>query len=155
MDGRRTVEIDGDVLARAATVPQRTAERPREVGTPDRLSVWWALFAVCAGPAVAAFCISIEPSPANPDAAPSAFASLLGLGLLVAWAGAAVTGLGRRPKALRWAIGAGALLILATVTCPLSGHHVGVGAWWAWQFVASGGATAIAAVGWRAHRSSV
>lgn len=36
----------------------------------------------------------------------------------------------RSPSAANWSSVAGLVAVVATITCPLSGHHHGVGAWW-------------------------
>ena len=123
-------------------------------GDTALLSTRWAWFAGLVGPVVAAFCIAVEPPPANPNAPEPLIGTLLTIGLLVAWTGAALTAVRRRPEALRWASTVGVLSVAMTVACPLSGHHTGVGLWWVAQLIVSATAWTIAANGAHAVRES-
>jgi len=105
------------------------------------------LFAGLVGPAVAAFCIAVEPPSANPHAPEPLVATLLGFALLIAWTGAAVVAARRRTSALRWASLVGGLSMAMTISCPLSGHHTSIGMWWVGQFVVSAAAWAAAVAG--------
>jgi hypothetical protein len=113
----------------------------------SRLPLAWALFSGLVGPVVAAICISLEPPPADPNAADPLIAVVLGLALLVAMCGAAIASVQRRRRALSWASVVGALSMAMTITCPLAGHHVGIGMWWVGQFVVCGTAWAAAIIG--------
>jgi len=89
--------------------------------------------------------MAVEPAPADPNAPEPLIATLLGLALMIAWGGAAITAGRRRTSALTWASVVGGLSMAMTISCPLSGHHTGVGMWWIGQFIVSGTAWAIAA----------
>lgn len=143
MDGRRALEIEDPT--KIPVVLKRTDEvdgRGPEVGR--RLPRRWAWFAALVGPVVAMLCISLEPPPADPDAAESLLGSVLFLTLVVSWVGAAVRAVQRHRTALGWASVVGLLSVAMTVTCPTSGHHLGVGAWWFGQLGVSGAALAVA-----------
>jgi len=105
------------------------------------------LFAGLVGPVVATFCLAVEPQPANPNAPEPLIATLLGLALMFAWTGAAVAALRRRPSALSWASAVGGLSMAMTISCPLSGHHTGVGMWWIGEMLVCGVAWGAAVVG--------
>jgi peptidoglycan/LPS O-acetylase OafA/YrhL len=144
MDGQKALGVD-----EAGTRPitrQPLAPRPSTTATA-RLSKGWALFAGLVGPAVGAFCIAVEPAPADPNAPEPLIGTLLGTALLIAWGAAATTAVGRRASALKWAAGIGVLSVAMTVTCPASGHHQGIGLWWAAQMAVSVGALLIAREG--------
>jgi hypothetical protein len=121
--------------------------RPDPVAGQSALSRSWALFAGLVGPVAAAFCIAVEPPPADPNAPEPLIGTLLAVALLVAMTGAVWLGARRQVQALSWASAVGAVLVLMTITCPLSGHHTGIGMWWAAQFIVSGTAWAVAAGG--------
>lgn len=122
-------------------VPVQVAE---PVAEPVRLPTRWAWFAGLVGPVVAAFCIAIEPPPANPNAPEPLIGTLLTVALLVVWTGAALAAVRRRPEALRWASAVGGLSVAMTIACPLSGHHTSIGAWWFAQLAVSGTAWVVA-----------
>ena len=127
-----------------------TAEAERRSEATQRtglLPIGWALFAALVGPAVAAVCLVLEPPPANPNAPEPLVGTILGVALMICWAGAAVTAAGRRMSALSWANVVGGLSMAMTISCPLSGHHTSIGMWWVGQFVLCGAAWAAAAVG--------
>jgi peptidoglycan/LPS O-acetylase OafA/YrhL len=115
--------------------------------TNGMLPVAWAVFAGLVGPAVAAFCLAVEPPPANPNAPEPLIATLLGFALMVAWGGAAITASRRRASALTWASVVGGLSMAMTISCPLSGHHTSTGMWWISQFIVCSAAWAVAGVG--------
>jgi hypothetical protein len=111
------------------------------------LPIAWAVFAGLVGPAVAAFCLAVEPPPANPNAPEPLIGTLLGLALMFAWGGAAITAGRRHASALTWATVVGGLSMAMTISCPLSGHHTSIGMWWISQFIVCGAALAAAGVG--------
>jgi hypothetical protein len=121
--------------------------RPDPVAGQRALPRSWAWFAGLVGPVVAAFCIAVEPPPADPNAPEPLIGTLLAVALLVAMTGATWLGARRRVQALSWASAVGALLVLTTISCPLSGHHTSIGMWWAAQIIVSVAAWAVAAGG--------
>jgi hypothetical protein len=128
--------------------PERGPQAPPDpVAEQPALSRSWALFAGLVGPVVAAFCIAVQPPPADPNASEPLIGSLLAVALLVAMTGATWFGARRQVQALSWASAVGAVLVLMTISCPLSGHHTGIGMWWAAQVIVSGAAWAVAAGG--------
>jgi hypothetical protein len=141
-----TIKPDHDVDV--ATLPSIRRVRTRDAGkTSSTLPVSWAVFAGLVGPAVAAFCLAVEPPPANPNAPEPLIATLLGTALLIAWGGAAIAAGLRRTSALTWASVVGGLSMAMTISCPLSGHHTSIGMWWISQFIVCGAAWAAAGVG--------
>jgi peptidoglycan/LPS O-acetylase OafA/YrhL len=91
---------------------------------------WLALFGVA---------LAVEPAPADPQAAASAYEILL-LGAFLGAMGAMFMGLARQR---RWgvvaAVVASGLLVFGSVACIVSGHHP-YGTWWLVQTGAAGGA---------------
>jgi hypothetical protein len=142
-----------DVVSRNPALSARSeaggAPEPTEpaLKSANRLPTGWALFCGLVGPVVAACCIALEPPPADPNAGEPLFAMVLGLALLVAMCGATTASVRRQYVALSWASVVGGLSMGLTITCPLSGHHVGIGMWWVGQFVISGAAWAAAVIG--------
>lgn len=142
MDGRKALDVRDrtgiPVVAKRATGGgQRVAE------VASRLPPCWAWFAALVGPVVAALCIALEPPPALGATEPF-YGALLYLALVSSWVGAGVQAMQRHRSALVWAGAVGLLSVAMTITCPTSGHHTTVGAWWFAQLAVSGGATAIA-----------
>jgi peptidoglycan/LPS O-acetylase OafA/YrhL len=147
-----TIKPDHDVdVANLPSIRRsRTQElkRAHDAGETSRtLPVAWAVFAGLVGPAVAAFCLAVEPPPANPNAPEPLIATLLGTALMLAWGGAAIAAGLRRTNALTWASVVGGLSMAMTISCPLSGHHTSIGMWWISQFIVCAAAWAAAAVG--------
>ena len=142
-DGRKAREVVDSVEAGALPViPRRGAEARRR-------GVAWAWFAGLVGPLVVAFCVAVEPTPANPNAPEPWWASLVFMALLTAMAGAAAEAFSRRPAALKWAAAGSAIALALSITCPASGHHAGIGLWWFGQMAVCGGALALSVRGLR------
>lgn len=131
----------------SASLDHLRSSAPKRGAASRPLSARWALYAGLVGPAVAVFCLAVEPPPANPNAPEPLVVTVLGFALMIAWAGAAIAAARRRPVALRWAGFVGALSMAMTISCPLSGHHTAIGMWWVSQFVVSAGAWTAAVVG--------
>lgn len=102
---------------------------------------------------VFAAAIAVEPAPATPDAPEPVWASILFLGLLAAL-GAVGVGLARRQRlGLVASVAAGGMALIATVMCPVSGHHGTIGAWWYLQLVGFTGLVGASLVGLRRSRT--
>lgn len=147
MDGRKALEVPE--LSRVSVVERTPGADTRGRTSGGRLPLRWAWFAALVGPVVAAVSIAIEPTPADPDAPESLMATILGMVLLVAWFGAAASAARRHPVALAWAGGVGGFSVVMALSCPISGHHAGVGAWWFGQLAVAGGALALSLRAWR------
>ena len=144
-DGRKALEVVDSVEAAALPViPRRQA-----AGAASRLGRGWAWFAGLAGPLVVAFCVAVEPAPADPSAPEPWWASIVFMALMTAMAGAAAEAFSRRPSALKWAAAAAGIAVALSITCPASGHHAGIGLWWFGQLAVSGGALALSLWGVR------
>ena len=93
--------------------------------------------------------IAVEPPPTNPNAADPWFVSALATLLL----GALLTTLAGLGMRRRWGLAvslvAAGMLMLSTVLCPASGHHTGVGGWWAVQLGCGLGLVATSILAWR------
>jgi hypothetical protein len=120
-------------------------------GLTERLSPWWAAGLVVAWVGIFSTGVALEPAPADPDAALPFIEGLLVLGLMVSWVVAAVGLAGRRRYGAFGSLVAGVFLVGMTIACPVSGHHVGIGAWWWFEAV---GSTALVALSGRALRSA-
>ena len=142
MDGRRALEIKD--TTKIPVVRNRTdGAGRRDLEVAPRLPRHWAWFAALVGPVVAVVCIALEPPPADTAAAEPLLGPVLFLILMGSWVGAAARAVQRHRSALGWASVVGLLSVAMTVTCPTSGHHVDVGAWWFGQLGVSGAALAI------------
>jgi hypothetical protein len=93
--------------------------------------------------------IAVEPPPANPNAVDPWFVTAMGTILLVALLTTFAGFLLRRRWSMVSSLLAAGLLVVSTVMCPLSGHHAGVGAWWAVQLGCGLGLLAGSALGLR------
>jgi hypothetical protein len=98
-------------------------------------------------PAALLVMMAIEPAPASE---PPAIAAIIGTGIFmalsVAIGGTIARAAHRDPGAAVWSGFAALIAIAATVTCPLSGHHAGIGAWWFVQMGLSVGMLAVSRV---------
>lgn len=137
----------GPTLGLAPPGPDARPERGRlDRGTALRIGV--------GAPAMAVVNILVEPLPADPQAPVPVLATALFLVFITAVVATATTAARRLPRALGWAMLAGAMAVVLAVACPLSGHHAGVGWWWYTQMALSTGFLAVAARGLRQHRSA-
>jgi hypothetical protein len=126
-----------------ATQPAATATGPgRRAALTDRLSGRWALFLTVAWVTIFTIGAALEPTPADEEAMPLLGAVLVS-GLMLGWMVMAAGFAQRRRYGAVASLGAAGVLVAMTIACPLSGHHVGVGAWW-W-FEVGGSLTLVAA----------
>jgi hypothetical protein len=147
----------GRVPAPGERVPQRAAMHRPAPGARKRLEERlqepiagrWAVTGGVAWVALLAIGIAVEPPPANPDAVDPWFVSALSAVLLAAMATTAAGLWLRRRWGLAASLAAAGMLVVSTVLCPVSGHHAGVGAWWAVQLGCGLGLVAISALGLR------
>lgn len=127
--------------------PKRLAPRPRPVlqpvdaattlGSPGRSRVpHVALAAVVIGLLLGA---AIEPTPTDPSAGAAVIETLLGTALVVSLAVAALC-LSRPRVSLAGSAVVGVTLLVATIGCPVVGHHE-VAAWWYGQLAIGAAAT--------------
>ena len=131
---------------RPATAAVRT---PIEVRLAEPISTRWALIVVGAWVVLLAVGIAVEPPPTNPNAVDPWFVSGIATLLLGALL-TTVAGLGmRRRWGLAVSLVAAGMLVLSTAMCPLSGHHTGVGGWWAVQLGCAFGLVATSILAWR------
>lgn len=112
------------VLQRVETSPSAPRARTSRVPRVSRLP-HVVLAAVVLGLLLGA---AIEPAPSDPSAGVAAIEALLGLGLVTAIAVAALF-LSRPRVSLAGSAAVGITMVVATVGCPLVGHHE-VAAWW-------------------------
>jgi hypothetical protein len=150
MDGLKALEVKD---ATEVPVVRRRASGNIAGSGRTLLPRQWGLFAAFVGPVVAAICMAVEPAPADPNAPEPLAAAFLGVALMTAWGAAAVTGLRRLPQALGWACVVSVLSIAMSISCPLSGHHTSIGAWWAIQLAVSVGALAYTLTGMQRVRT--
>ena len=107
------------------------------VDLPDReLSARWAVVLTGAWVTIFTLGMVVEPASTGEESYPLVVTTLA-LVLLSSWAVMASGFLmGRRYGAMASAVGAACLVAMA-IGCPLSGHHAGIGPWWAVQLVGS------------------
>jgi hypothetical protein len=133
-------EMGTDELERLLEVDQVPAvgdpggARPLDPG--GRLSGRWAAVLTLAWIAIFAIGVALEPTPANEDAMPLLGAVLMS-GLMVGWVVMAAGFAQRRRYGALGSLGAAGVLVAMTIACPLSGHHVDLGAWWWFEVAGS------------------
>jgi hypothetical protein len=110
------------------------AVRPLDLGA--RLSGRWAAMLTLAWVAVFSIGVALEPTPADRNAMP-VLAAILQTGLMAGWIVMAVGFARRRRYGALGSLGAAVVLVAMTIACPLSGHHVAIGAWWWFQVAGS------------------
>jgi hypothetical protein len=127
----------------SGTAPAATATGPaRRPALDDPLSGRWALFLTAAWVAIFTTGAALEPPPADDRAMPF-LAAVLMSGLMAGWVVMAAGFAHRRRYGAAGSLGAAGVLVAMTISCPLSGHHAGIGAWW-W-FELAGSLTLVAA----------
>jgi len=94
--------------------------------------------------------VALEPAPAASGPQP-AWAVVLGLASIFALAFTAAGLVRSRRTGLIGSAAAAGLFLFGSIMCPVSGHHVGVGAWW---FVQMAGFAALGALSLAAMRLS-
>jgi hypothetical protein len=146
MDGRHARL--GTTLDRLPRIPR--AAPPGVVS--NRLKDGWAAVLGIGWPLTLVVALALEPTPADPEAAPALLAVLGSLALYAALATTAVLAANRHGGAAISAVVGGLLATTFSVTCPLSGHH-SFGWWWVAQLglVVTMLAASLAALGRRAR----
>jgi hypothetical protein len=153
MDGQRarlTRTLDRVPAIRRASmddVPRPAARRP-----PGRITRTWAGVLAVGWPLAIVIAATVEPAPANPEAAVPVVVVLAELGLFAGLIATAVMASQRHTSAVLAGLATGLLAMTMTITCPLSGHHT-IGAWWYAQLTVVGAMLAanLAALGRRAR----
>ncbi len=137
----RADELHADELHRvelpsAETPSQETARSlGRWLTEPGALPVWAPVALVVAWLATLQVVYALEPAPARNGPAP-AWGVALEIAFIAALTATAV-GLSRRRRlGLVASVGAVGVALFGAVMCPVSGHHVAVGAWWYAQLAA-------------------
>ncbi|MGH9022088.1 MAG: hypothetical protein ACRDV9_03165 [Acidimicrobiia bacterium] len=104
----------------------------------DRLSPRWVGVLAGAWLIVFSLGVALEPTPAPAaQGAASIVETVFGIALLSSWIGAASGFVQRRRYGALASLGGAACLVMATVACPLSGHHLQIGNWWWFQVAGS------------------
>lgn len=112
------------------TLVEPPVVQDKRVPAPTKLDARWAKLFCIGWPAAAVFMTLIEPvSNTEPSALITVVGTAMFFALVLAFGGTVVHAAQRNPSAVNWATGAALLSVIATVTCPMSGHHQAVGAW--------------------------
>jgi hypothetical protein len=151
--------VDGTKARQAARSAHRlpvitranSALEAEVVTEPGRLGRGWALLLGVGWPVIAAVIVAIEPAPADTEAAASVLDGLVSLTLLVGFLATVTAAAARRPVAAAWSAFTGLVALGIVLTCPVSGHHAGVGPWWFAQLGMMGGMVGASALAWRRH----
>lgn len=101
----------------------------------DRLPLRWVIALAVSWPSLFALGGAIEPTPANPDAAPPLFVDLLIVPFLFGLLGAGIGLASRRRWAAAASLVAAVALLGGAIACPTSGHHTEIGLWWFGQLM--------------------
>ena len=128
-----------------AAAVARSAHLGRLLGP---ISGRWAAIGATAWVVLLGIGIAVEPPPANPNAVDPWFVDALGMVLLTTVAGAFVGFWRRQRWSLAASLLASGLLVVSTVACPVSGHHI-LGAWWVVQLGCGLGLAATSILGLR------
>lgn len=131
MDGRRARFITRP-LDRLPRIPEATPATPAVTRPGDRLTRGWSLLLGLGWPVVFQIALVLEPTAADPNAAPPLLAELASFGLLAALVVTAVAAASRHRAAAVGGVVAGLVSVAMSVTCPVSGHHA-YGLWWVAQ----------------------
>jgi hypothetical protein len=108
----------------------------RHAALTDRLSGRWTLFLTAAWITIFTIGAALEPAPADDGAMPLLGAVLVS-GLMLGWVVMAAGFAQRRRYGAVASLGAAGVLVAMTIACPLSGHHVDIGAWWWFELAGS------------------
>lgn len=141
-------------LTRPVAAPARSAAaidvRRAPAGLNARMSGWWAAGLTITWIAVFAIGVALEPAPADPNAASPPVESAIVLGFLSMWVVMAIGFAKRRRYGAAASLAAAVFLVIGTISCPVSGHHSGIAAWWWFELA---GSTALAGLSRRALRT--
>ncbi len=96
----------------------------------------WAAVLTGAWVAIFGLGVALEPAPTGEEAAPLV-GTVLALALMGCWAMMASGFIQRRRFGALASAGGAGILVVMTIACPVSGHHAGIGPWWAFQLVGS------------------
>jgi hypothetical protein len=107
---------------------------PRTSG--DGLTSRWAGVLTGAWVAIFGLGVVLEPAPTGEEAFPLV-GTVLALALMGCWAMMAAGFIQRRRSGALASAGGAGILVVMTIACPVSGHHAGIGPWWAFQLVGS------------------
>jgi hypothetical protein len=143
MDGRRSARLTG-----------LWGGRPRiQRCEPRSLPQSWAWAVALAWPLLFVTVVAISPEPADPDAVPSLFDSLVFISFVVGLVGTTAAAFTRHASALTWSIGLGALWVGTAIACPVSGHHDAVDWQWRLELGLAAALLLLCVVGWRRLRT--
>lgn len=148
---RRLRELRKEELHRVelrSEVPRRSTFV--DLAEPNALRPWVAVAVAAAWTVLLPVAAAIQPPAAAPGGEP-AWSVVYGAVSMVILAIAAVSLARRQRVGLVASATAAGLSLIAVITCPMSGHHAAVGAWW---FVQMSGFAALGALSLAAMRLS-
>ncbi len=154
MDGRRA-RLISPALDRVPRLTSRSPTPPRqatEARQPGELKTGWAALLGIGWPLAIVVIASIEPAPADPNAAPALLDSLLTAVMFGALVLTGVSAVSRLRATAFAGVTLGVVGLGAAAACPLSGHHE-FGLWWIGELAIYTAmlAASIAALGRRAR----
>lgn len=114
------------------------------------LSGRWAVALTVAWVSIFSIGVALEPAAADDEALPL-LGGLIVTGLMVSWVAMAAGFAQRRRYGALGSLIAAGFLVAMTIACPVSGHHAGIGAWWAFE---AAGSLALVAASRAALRSA-
>ncbi len=149
LTGRRLKELRGEELRRLSLDRAPAGRTPSGPTTAIGPRATWGL--LLAWVAYLPLAYALEPAAAAPSL--PGWAAALGFATTIALA-ATAAGLAQHHRAGFVASAAAAgLFLVGSVMCPVSGHHVGVGAWWFAQMAGFAALGALSLAGYRRSRA--
>jgi hypothetical protein len=150
MDGQRA-RLVTRTLDRVPTIGRAAPDTTRS----GLLAPAWAWVLGLGWPLAIVVGDSVQPAPADPDAAVPAIVTLATLVLFAALVGTAVAASQRHPSAAVWGVVTGLIAVGFAVGCPATGHHA-IGGWWFGQLALSLAmlGASLAALGPRARQAT-
>ena len=142
----RVSELQADELRRVELHgPEKAPSFRRWLTQPDAVPRWAPVALAVAWLATLQVVYALEPAPARDGPSPG-WAVAFEIAFVAALTATAMGLAGRRRLGLVASVGAVGVALFGAVMCPVSGHHVAVGAWWYIQLgvlAALGGASLV------------
>ena len=127
--------LDPEADVRVEPAPTKT-KAPFYARDGKQLSGRWIGILTVAWIVIFSVGLALEPAPTDPDAT-AAIDTILALSIMTGWITMASGFLQGRRYGAGASLAAAGILTVATLGCPISGHHAGIGPWFAVQLTGS------------------